>query len=169
MFYLKLNTEFFTFHGGYLLNTKLYVSGVGFSVVGLDRKKPRLLSISKFFVYCCHGDIDFTNNYILRSFNPNQSVEKILLRPLNTFKFWYEWGFSHIIHWVHYLFQADKSILHENDDYVSVTGDSGKKSEFPKQNQTCNFPANCSDAPPLRYWRIMEANTINPLNSKIKI
>ena len=62
----------------------------------------------------------------------NQSVEKILLRPLNTFKFWYEWDFSHIIHWVHYLFQADKSILHENDDYVSVTGDSGKKVRVPE-------------------------------------
>ena len=60
-------------------------------------------------------------------------------------------------------------MLYENDDYVTVTGDSGKKSEFPKQNQACNFPANCSDAPPLRYWRIMEANTINPLNSKIQI
>ena len=29
----------------------------------------RILSISKFFVYCCHGDIDFTENYILTNFN----------------------------------------------------------------------------------------------------
>ena len=50
-FYLKLNTEFFTFHGGYLLNTKLYVSGVGFSVVGLDRQKKPPAFID-FKVFC---------------------------------------------------------------------------------------------------------------------
>ena len=27
-------------------------------------RKIRILSISKFFVYCCHSDIDFTKNYI---------------------------------------------------------------------------------------------------------
>ena len=169
-FYLKLNTEFFTFHGGYLLNTKLYVSGVGFSVVGLDRKKkPGFYRFQSFWFIAVIVISILPTITCWEASIQNQSVQKILYRPLNTFKFWYEWGFSHIIHWVHYLFQADKSILYENDDYVIVTGDSGKKSEFPKQNQTCNFPANCPDAPPLRYWRIMEANTINPLNSKIKI
>ena len=29
----------------------------------------RILSISKFFVYCCHSDIDFTKNCILTNFN----------------------------------------------------------------------------------------------------
>ena len=33
------HTEFFTSYGGYLLNTKLYVPSVGFSVAGLDRAK----------------------------------------------------------------------------------------------------------------------------------
>ena len=35
------HAEFFTSHGGYLLNTTLYVPGVRFSVVGLDRAKFR--------------------------------------------------------------------------------------------------------------------------------
>ena len=39
-FYLNSNIQnFFSSHGGYLLNTTLYVSGVGFSVAGLDRAK----------------------------------------------------------------------------------------------------------------------------------
>ena len=50
------HTEFFTPHGGYLLNTTLQVPAVGFSVAGLDRAKFGF----QFFVYCCHGDIDFT-------------------------------------------------------------------------------------------------------------
>ena len=33
------HTEFFSSHVSYLLNTTLYVSGVGFSVAGLDRAK----------------------------------------------------------------------------------------------------------------------------------
>ena len=33
------HTEFFTSHGGYLLNTTLSVPGVEFSVAGLDRAK----------------------------------------------------------------------------------------------------------------------------------
>ena len=45
--------------------------GIGFSVAGLDRNKIRILSISKFVVYCCHSDIDFSNNYILTNFNSN--------------------------------------------------------------------------------------------------
>ena len=127
MFYLKLNTEFFTFHGGYLLNTKLYVSGVGFSVVGLDRKKknPGFYRFQSFLFIAVMVISILPTIIFWEASIQNQSVEKILLRPLNTFKFWYEWGFSHIIHWVHYLFHADKSIS-ENDDYVSVTGDLGK-------------------------------------------
>ena len=40
MFYLNSNIlNFFTSHGGYFLNTTLYVPGVGFSVAGLDRVK----------------------------------------------------------------------------------------------------------------------------------
>ena len=31
--------------------------------------KIRLLSILKFFVYCCHSNIDFTKTYILTNFN----------------------------------------------------------------------------------------------------
>ena len=41
-------TEFFTSHGDYLLNTTLSVPGVGFSVASLNRAKIRILSISKF-------------------------------------------------------------------------------------------------------------------------
>ena len=33
------HTEFFTCYGGYLLNTKLLVPSVGFSVAGLERAK----------------------------------------------------------------------------------------------------------------------------------
>ena len=33
--------------------------------------KIRILSISNFVVYCCHSDIDFSNNYILTNFNSN--------------------------------------------------------------------------------------------------
>ena len=33
------HTEFFTSYGGYLLNTKLEVPSVGFSVAGIDREK----------------------------------------------------------------------------------------------------------------------------------
>ena len=32
-------------------------------------RKIRHLSISKFFVYCCHGNIDFAKTYILTNFN----------------------------------------------------------------------------------------------------
>ena len=32
-------------------------------------RKIRHLSISKFFVYCCYGNIDFTKTYILTNFN----------------------------------------------------------------------------------------------------
>ena len=32
-------------------------------------RKIRILSISMFFVYCCHSAIDFTNNCILTNFN----------------------------------------------------------------------------------------------------
>ena len=32
-------------------------------------RKIRRLSISKFFVYCCHSDIDFTKTYMLTNFN----------------------------------------------------------------------------------------------------
>ena len=32
-------------------------------------RKIRVLSISKYFVYCCHSDIDFTKNCILTNFN----------------------------------------------------------------------------------------------------
>ena len=32
-------------------------------------RKIRILPISKSFVYCCHSDIDFTNNCILTNFN----------------------------------------------------------------------------------------------------
>ena len=32
-------------------------------------RKIRILSISKFFVYCCHIDIDFTKNCILTNRN----------------------------------------------------------------------------------------------------
>ena len=52
------HTEFFTSHGGYLLNISRSRS-----------RKILILSISKFFVYCCHHDIDFTKNYILTNFN----------------------------------------------------------------------------------------------------
>ena len=48
------HTEFFTSHGGYLLtppNFKFLVSRL---------RKIRLLSISNFFVYCCHSNIDFS-------------------------------------------------------------------------------------------------------------
>ena len=53
-------TEFFTSYGGYLLNTKLEVPSVGFSVADLDRAKLGAYPISKFFVYCCHSNIAFT-------------------------------------------------------------------------------------------------------------
>ena len=40
MFYLNSNIQnFFTSHGGYLLNTKLKVPSVGFLVAGLDCAK----------------------------------------------------------------------------------------------------------------------------------
>ena len=32
-------------------------------------RKIRILSISKFFVDCCHNDVDFTKNCILTNFN----------------------------------------------------------------------------------------------------
>ena len=69
LFELK-HTEFFTSHGGYdVLNTTLKVPGVGFSAAGLDRAKFGIIDFKGFFVYCCHGDIDFTKNYILTHFN----------------------------------------------------------------------------------------------------
>ena len=36
------HTEFFTSYQGYLLNTKLYVPSVGFSVAGLDLDRAKL-------------------------------------------------------------------------------------------------------------------------------
>ena len=53
------HTEFFTSHGGYLLNTTLEVPGVGFSVAGPDRAKFGFYQFQSFFGYCCHSDIDF--------------------------------------------------------------------------------------------------------------
>ena len=43
------HTEFFTSYGGYLLNTKLSVPSVGFSVASLDRVK---LAFINFKVFC---------------------------------------------------------------------------------------------------------------------
>ena len=97
-FYLKLNTEFFTFHGGYLLNTKFYVSGVGFSVVGLDRKKkPGFYRFQSFLfiavmVVSILPKITFWEAPI-----QNQSVEKILWRPdkdKSTFKEFEEYRYG---------------------------------------------------------------------------
>ena len=46
-----------------------WLSGVGFSLAGLDRTKFGFLEISAFFVYCCHSDIDFTENCVLINFH----------------------------------------------------------------------------------------------------
>ena len=62
------HTEFFTSHGGYLLNTTLYVP-VRFSVVGLDRAKFRFyLSHSFLFIVVIMISI-FLKNCILTNFN----------------------------------------------------------------------------------------------------
>ena len=51
-----------------MLNTTLFkVPGVGFSVAGLDRAKFGFYRFQSFFVYCCHSDIDFTKNHILKN------------------------------------------------------------------------------------------------------
>ena len=42
------HTEFFTSHGGYLLNTTLKVPGVRFSVAGLDRAKSGFYRFQSF-------------------------------------------------------------------------------------------------------------------------
>ena len=52
-----------------MLNTKLLVPSVGFSIAGLDRAKLGVYPISKFFVYCCHSNVDFDTTYILTNFN----------------------------------------------------------------------------------------------------
>ena len=63
------HTEFFTSHGGYLLNTTLYVPGARFSVVGLDRAKFRFyLSHSFLFIVVIMISI-FLKNCILTNFN----------------------------------------------------------------------------------------------------
>ena len=79
-FYLKLNTEFFTFHGGYLLNTKLYVSGVGFSVVDLDRKKknPGFYRFQSFLFIAVMVVSILPKITFWEALIQNQSVEKIL-------------------------------------------------------------------------------------------
>ena len=53
--------EFFTSHGGYLLNT---TPGVRFSVAG---RNSDLIDLKVF--YCCHSDIDFAKTCILTNFN----------------------------------------------------------------------------------------------------
>ena len=63
------HTEFLTSYGGDLLNTKLKVPSVGFSVAGLDRAKLGVYQLQKCFVYCCHGNIDCSKTYILTNFN----------------------------------------------------------------------------------------------------
>ena len=66
-FILVRFAEFFTSLEGYLLNT---ISSWCRIVSSRYRsRKIWTLSISKFFVYCCHSDIDFTKNYILTNFN----------------------------------------------------------------------------------------------------
>ena len=42
------HTEFFTSYGGYLLNTKLSVPSVGFSVASLDRVKLAFINFKDF-------------------------------------------------------------------------------------------------------------------------
>ena len=42
------HAEFFTPYGGYLLNTKVYVPSVGFSVAGLDRAKLAVYQFQSF-------------------------------------------------------------------------------------------------------------------------
>ena len=56
--YIYVLFEFFTSHGGYLLNTKLKDPSVGFLVADLDCAKFSFYQ-SPFFVYCGHGNIDF--------------------------------------------------------------------------------------------------------------
>ena len=58
--------------------------------------KIRRLSISKFFVYCCHSNIDFTKTHISTNFNLQPIIVKILKRSdkeKTTFraieKYWY--------------------------------------------------------------------------------
>ena len=43
------HAEFFTSYGGYLLNTKLQVPSVGFSVAGLDRAKLGVYQFQRFW------------------------------------------------------------------------------------------------------------------------
>ena len=56
-----------------MLNTTLWVPGVELLVAGLDHAKFGFYQSQSFFVDCCHGDIDFTENYILTNFN-SQSI-----------------------------------------------------------------------------------------------
>ena len=59
-----------------MLNTTLWVPGVGLLVAGLEHAKFGFyffIFSQSFFVDCCHGDIDFTENYILTNFN-SQSI-----------------------------------------------------------------------------------------------
>ena len=53
-------------------------------------RKIWFLLISKFFVYCCHSDIDFTKYYILTNFNQDQFVVKI--SRLKSFKSMSVWS-----------------------------------------------------------------------------
>ena len=62
------HTEYFYFSPSlFAINTTLYIPGV-FSSRSASCK-IRLLSIPKFFLYCCHSDIKFTQKCVLTNFN----------------------------------------------------------------------------------------------------
>ena len=52
-------------HRNMILGSHLTLHKISFSYLELA-----ILSISKFFVYCCDSDINFTKNSILTIFNP---------------------------------------------------------------------------------------------------
>ena len=76
------HTEFFTSYGGYLLNTKLLVPSIGFSVAGPDRAKLGVYQLQSFlFIVVMVISIllkTTTENYIWTNFNLCQSLVKIL-------------------------------------------------------------------------------------------
>ena len=63
------NTEFFISYGGHLLNIKLYVPGVGFSVAGLDHPKLGVYQFESFLFIIVIVISIFTKTYILTNFN----------------------------------------------------------------------------------------------------
>ena len=74
------HTEFFTSYGDYLLNAKLQVPSVGFSVARSRSPKIQLLSISKFFVCCCHSNIVLFKTTFWQILIHRQLLVKILQR-----------------------------------------------------------------------------------------